>query len=101
MKNLKVGEMLSSKTKFIDPFFVHKVRNNSVTLITWDGHKISLPLRVVKEECKKASKKDIIFFISEDIKRHLYNDKFLKIYDSLEKLRVEVDKLNRDWYKDL
>lgn len=101
MKNLKVGEMLSSKTEFIDPFFVHKVRNNSVTLITWDGYKISLPLRVVKEECKKASKKDIIFFISEDIKRHLYNDKFLKIYDSLEKLRVEVDKLNRDWYKDL
>lgn len=94
MKNLKVGEMLSSKTKFIDPLFVHKVRNNSVTLITWDGYKISLPLRVVKKEYKKASKKDIIFVISEYIKLHL-------IYDSLDKLRIEFEKLTRDWSKDL
>ena len=99
MKNLRVGEILISKMS-LAPVFIHRVNNDRVVLIACGG-KISLPLQVVKEEYKKASKKDIIFFISDDIKWHLYNHQSLKIYDSLDKLRIEFEKLTRDWYKDL
>jgi hypothetical protein len=96
MKNLKVGDLVSTKSVFKEHrlFLIKEICERKVTLENFDGSKEVVNRKTLKLFYNKVTDNEKMFvnFISENLKNHLIRNQYNIYFEKMMQLRDEFEK---------